>query len=100
MFIDHYAAALGGKAFEQRAPLWSYVAVAVWGWRRGVQRLQAAGAFGFLALLVPVQILLVTAPLIADPVGFGIFGLVIYLGFTVVAALIDQSDNGDNRDAA
>ena len=76
------------------------LAAAAWGWRRGLLRLSAAGALGFLALLVTLQFLPVTASLIADPVGFGVFGLVIYFGLTAVATLIDQSNNGDNRDAA
>jgi hypothetical protein len=76
------------------------LAAAAWGWQPELLRLPASGALGCLALLVAVQILSVTAPLVADAAGFGVFGLVIYLGLMAVAALIDRSDNGDNRDAA
>jgi hypothetical protein len=76
------------------------LAAAAWGWWRDLLRLPAAGALGFSGLLVAVPILSVTAPLIADPVGFGVFGRVIYFGSLAVAALIDRSDNDDNRDAA
>ena len=75
-------------------------AAAARGWRSSLMRLLAAAALGFLALLVAVQFLPVTAPLIVDPVGFGAFGLAISLGLTAVAALIDRTNNGDNRDAA
>ena len=88
-------------ALEEIVEIGCFVlAAAAWCWRRGLLRLSAARALGFLALLVTLQFLPVTASLIVDPVGFGVFGLVIYFGLTAVATLIDQSNNGDNRDAA